>query len=117
MDIQASFKAAVCVSAIAFLLYKTDAITQYAKLFRLSKFKFWNVFRCDYLSRPDSCNELSPLEYVKVLWGDSSFFASLVGCPYCLGFWLSIAFCKLEILTALGCYFVYIILYKLINKI
>ena len=116
MDIQDNIQRSLCVTAIAFLLYRTDAIIQYAKLFRLSKFKAWKNFQCYYIGRNNFFYSMSPLEYAKEFYADN-FLTSLAGCPFCLGFWLSLAVCKFDLMASLCCYCVYIVLYKLINKI
>lgn len=116
MDIQDSIIKAFCLTGIAFLLYKTDAIMHYAKLFGAHKLTSWRSFQCLYIRRHESVFNISPLEFVKIQWGNDSFFASLIGCPYCLFFWVSIFICGFNLVNALFCYCVYIFLYKAINK-
>jgi hypothetical protein len=111
MDILASLKNAVCVSGICFLLYKTDFIIHYLKLFRLDKLvNIWDY--CFYKASKES--SVSFLEYLKIT--KPNFFTSLIGCPFCLGFWIALAFCGLTV-DVFFCYWVYVLLYKVINKI
>jgi len=107
MDIQVDFYKATSVFAVMFLLFKTDFLIHYLKLFGLEK-KF-RVY--EYII---SGQKVSYLEYLKQ--ASPSFFTSLIGCPYCIGFWATLFFCSFEINTFF-CYSVYIFMYKLINKI
>ena len=108
--------AAFCCASISFILFRTDALFYYSKLFRLNKFRFWNTILCMYISRHEFEKELSILEFLKARFGHSSFLAALVGCPFCIGFFLSIGFGIAYSVPPLACYFVYILMYKLLTK-
>lgn len=116
MDIQASIYNALCLTGLAFLIYRTDAIYHYGKAIGLSRFNFWRVFQLSYIGRPDSLQKLTPLEYIRFIWGDSNFIAALIGCPYCLFFWVSVFASKFNVGEALSSYCVYIFLYKAVTK-
>jgi len=111
MDIQANFFNAASVAAIAYLLYNTDFIIQYLRLFKLGR-KFF-VF--EYLNY--TCSNTKDINYLAFLSVTKpNFITHLIGCPFCLGFWMCATINCFKAPTFF-CYFVYIILYKILNKI
>jgi hypothetical protein len=107
MDILADLYRATYVFSITFLLFKTDFIIHYLKLFRIER----RFFVYDYLFSPQ---ENSYLEFLKTF--KPCFLTALIGCPYCIGFWLALAFCSFQI-NSFFCYGVYILMYKTITKL
>jgi hypothetical protein len=111
MDIQVNIFHAASAAAIAYLLYNTDFIIQYLKLFGLSN-RFL-VF--EYLKY--SCSNQKEINYLSFLnVAKPNFLTHLIGCPFCLGFWMC-ATINVFNFSTFFCYFVYIILYKILNKI
>lgn len=111
MDILDNIIKSVYIAAISFLLYKTDFVVYYLRLFGLDKvFNLWDY--CFYSNNKE--NKTSFLEYLKII--KPNFFTALIGCPYCLGFWITAIFCSFKI-DLFFCYYVYVLLYKIITKI
>jgi len=71
-------------ASVLFFLYDTDALVEYAKLFRLHK-----PFEIDkYEKYLDTAGGGSYWEYLT--WEKPSFLRKLVSCPFCVSFWLNL---------------------------
>lgn len=104
-----SVSIAASCAAFSFLLYKTDFITEYARIFKLNRlFKIEEYYCEKILSNGDS----SYFEFLNARY--NTFLTKLMSCPYCLGFWLCVIFNSFE-LKALFSYYVYIVAYRLIT--
>ena len=82
MDILENLKFAAAAISIVFLLYETEVIAEYARLFGLSKIFALDRYKCYKIKTPYG-NYLSFLVDSK-----NCFFTRLISCSYCLGFWL-----------------------------
>lgn len=81
MDILESLKFASAVASIIFLLFETEALTEYAKLFGLKKLFKLDRYRCYKIKNPLD-NYFTFLKDTK-----NCFITRLISCPYCIGFW------------------------------
>ena len=69
------------------LIFETDVIIEYAKLFRLHKF-----FKLDdYAEKYKDNFELEYFDYLRQY--HNCFFVRLITCPICLSFWLCLIGC------------------------
>jgi hypothetical protein len=98
---------------LMFIWFKTDAFIDYSKLFKLSKlFKIedWNEYR---IINP----KIEYLDYLKIK--KKSFFTKLIGCEYCLLFWVVLFSCifnnNINYLPFI--YVVSILIYRLLCKL
>jgi len=96
-------------AAFSFLLYKTDFIAEYARLFKLNRLFKIEEYYCEKILNDE---DFSYFDFLNKRY--HNFLSKLVSCPYCLGFWLCIIFNSFE-LKALFSYYVYIVAYKLIT--
>lgn len=110
MDILGNIYNATACSAISFLIYKTDFMSEYGKLFGLSKPLRLSEYFCYKIL---SGGQVSYFDFLKTK--HDNFLIKLVSCPFCLGFWLCLIASKFQI-DVLVCYFFYVLLYKIINK-
>ena len=110
MDIQANIVLGASCAALSFLLYKTDAFIEYARLLRLDRHVRLTEYLCFKINNTDS----NYFDFLKQK--NYNFFTKLLACPYCLGFWLCAIGSKFSFFT-LFCYCVYIIVYKIMNKL
>ena len=108
MDIQANFIQAASCAALSVLLYKTDFLVEYGKIFRLISFDIDIEYKCFKIQNNGKVNFLDFLQYK-----NNNFFTRLISCPYCLGFWMCLFVSKIQFLFFI--YFVYVLLYKLID--
>lgn len=108
MDIQANFIQAASCAALSFLLYKTEFLVEYGKIFRLIPFSKLIEYKCFKIQNNKKSNYLDFLSY-----NSDNFFIKLLSCPYCLGFWMCLIASKIQFV--LFVYFVYVILYKMID--
>ncbi len=86
MDIQASLCLASIATGISYILYKTEALVEYAKLFKLNSLFRLNEYFCFKLSNDSSVNYFDFLKSKS-----NNFITRLMSCPYCFGFWLCLA--------------------------
>jgi len=110
MDILANIYNAALCSAISFLLYKTDFIAEYGKLFGLSKFLRLSEYFCHKILKG---GQSYYFDFLKSKY--DNFFIRLISCPLCFGFWTCLLFSKFS-LDIFVCYFFYVLFYKLIAK-
>ena len=108
MDIQDNFIQAASCAALSVLLYKTDFLVEYGKIFRLISFDIDIEYKCFKIQNNGKVNFLDFLQYK-----NNNFFTRLISCPYCLGFWMCLFVSKIQFLFFI--YFVYVLLYKLID--
>jgi len=107
MDIQANIINSCCLAAISFLLYKTDFIVEYGKLFRLLPDNTLIDYLCFRIKNPS----LYFLGYLRDKL--DIFFTRLISCPYCIGFWLSFICCGFS-WEVFFVYYVYILMYSVL---
>jgi hypothetical protein len=96
--------AASCAAA-SILLYKTDFLVEYGKIFRFISFEKDIEYKCFKIQNNGKANFLDFLQSK-----NNNFFTRLISCPFCLGFWMCLIVTKIQFL--LFVYFVYVILYK-----
>ena len=96
--------AASCAAA-SILLYKTDFLVEYGKIFRFISFEKDIEYKCFKIQNNGKVNFLDFLQSK-----NNNFFTRLISCPFCLGFWMCLIVTKIQFL--LFVYFVYVILYK-----
>lgn len=82
MDILENLKFAAAATSIVFLLYDTEVIAEYARLFGLSKIFDLDNYKCYKIKNPYG-NYFSFLRETR-----DCFFTRLISCGYCLGFWI-----------------------------
>ena len=82
MDILENLKFAAAAVSIVFLLYDTEVIAEYARLFGLSKIFDLDHYKCYKIKTPYG-NYPSFLRETR-----DCFFTRLISCGYCLGFWI-----------------------------
>jgi len=109
MDTLDNLSIAASVSAISFLIYKTDFIAEYAKIFRLG-----NLLKIDYYQcfRIQNNGKGNYPEFLKFL--NNNFITRLFSCPYCFGFWLCVIITKANF-NCLAVYAYYLIMYNILN--
>ena len=105
MDIQVDIVKACSCAAASFLLYRTDFLMEYGKLFRLHSDKTRLDYMCFKLKSPKA----NYLEYLNFKY--NNFITKLISCPYCLGFWMSCFICFFSY-DLFFVYYVYILLYS-----
>jgi len=110
MDIPAEIINGSSCAALSFLIYKTDAIAEYAKCLRLHRLFDLTAYFCFKIQNPYE-NYFDFLHYKR-----HTFFTKLLACPFCFGFWLCAAASQFSFFT-LFCYCVYIITYKIMIKL
>lgn len=110
MDILVNIYNAALCSAVSFLLYKTDFISEYGKFVGLSKPLRLSEYFCHKIL---SGGKASYFDFLKSKY--DNFISRLLSCPFCLGFWLCFAASKFG-LDVFVCYFFYIFFYKTITK-
>lgn len=71
---------------VLFSLYKTDAVVEYMKLFRVDKLFWVPLFEKAEEKNP----ELDYWDYLRL--EHDCFFVRLITCPICVGFWVNV-FC------------------------
>ena len=106
-------------SCILIIWFKTDLIYHYCKLFRLFK-EFQKNYSEYIITQPGSYFP----DYLNNCYsGDNNiiiFFLSLLSCPFCLGFWLSIGamypFC-LSLIDVAPVYIMSLIMFHGIKKL
>ena len=108
MDIQDNIIQAASCAALSILLYKTDFLVEYGKIFRFISFEKDIEYKCFKIQNNGRVNFLDFLQYKT-----NNFFTRLISCPFCLGFWTCFIVAKIEFL--LFVYFVYVILYKAVD--
>lgn len=108
MDIQDNLVHAASCAAVSFLLYKTEFFVEYGKIFRFVSISSSIDYGCFKIQNTNKVNYFDFLNYKY-----NNFFTKLISCPYCLGFWLCLIASKIQFV--LFVYFVYVILYKLIE--
>lgn len=108
MDIQDSLIQAASCASVAILLYKTDSVFEYGKLMRLISFSEDIQYKCFKIQNNGKTNYFDYLNFKH-----NNFFTKMLSCPYCFGFWLCLIVSKIYL--ALFVYFVYVVLYKLIE--
>jgi len=107
MDIQANIINSCCFASISFLLYNTDFVVEYGKLFRLMPEKALIDYLCFRIKNPS----LYFFAYLRDK--KDNFFTKLISCPYCAGFWMSFICCGFSWNTFFV-YYVYILMYSLL---
>ena len=111
MDILVNiYNASVC-SAISFLLYKTDFVAEYGKLFGLSKLLRLSEYFCHKIL---AGGNIYYFDFLKFKY--DCFLTRLVSCPLCLGFWMSLIISKFNF-SSFSCYFFYVLFFKATNTI
>jgi len=110
MDIQANACIGASCAALSFLFYKTDAFVEYARVLRLDKFLDLTQYFCFKINNQDN-NYFDFLKHKNY-----NFFTKLLACPFCLGFWFCAIGSKFSFST-LFTYCVYIIIYKIMNRL
>jgi hypothetical protein len=108
MDIQDNFIQSASCAAVSFLLYKTEFFVEYSRIFRLISFSNLIEYKCFKIQNNKNVNYFDFLNYKY-----DNFFTKLLSCPYCLGFWTCLIVSKMQFV--LFVYFVYVILYKMIE--
>ena len=75
-----------CLLALILLVwFKSEAFTEYSKLFRVQNFFFVPLYEKEKGKDPS----IGYLDYLTI--HHDSFFVRLITCPLCIGFWLSLA--------------------------
>jgi hypothetical protein len=86
MDIQASLCLASMATAISYVVFNTEALPEYGKLFKLNRLLKLEEYFCFKLSRESSVNYFDFLKS-----RNNNFITRLLSCPYCFGFWSCLA--------------------------
>ncbi len=72
--------------------FQTDFLVEYLKIFKINKLKFIDNFFClsEYEKKLEE--DLEVLTYTDYLqkYMNTPSLGKMLGCPYCLGFWLTI---------------------------
>lgn len=110
MDIQDNIAIGASCASLSFLLYKTDALVEYARLLRLDKFIYLTQYLCFKINNQDN----NYFDFLKQK--NYNFFTKLLACPFCLGFWFCAIWSKFSFSTLFS-YCVYIIVYKIMNRL
>jgi|694.fasta_scaffold54408_9 hypothetical protein len=110
MGIQDNFIQAASCSALSFLLYKTEFIAEYGKIFKIIPFKQFVAYKCFKIQNNKKTNFFDFLNF-----NNNNFLTRLLSCPYCLGFWTCLIFSKIQFVFFV--YFMYIVLYKMLDLI
>jgi len=77
------------INLILLVWFKTEAIVEYSKLFKITRF-----FRVDkYLEYKKINPDINYISYLTIK--NPNFFTKLITCPYCLNFWISLISCIL----------------------
>lgn len=106
MDIQASICLASTATAISYVLFNTEALAEYGKLFKLNRLLKLEEYFCFKLSNGSSVNYFDFLKS-----RNNSFITRLLACPYCFGFWSCLAV-SFTVQNALVVYGFYLLMYK-----
>jgi hypothetical protein len=103
----------LCLINFALLVwFKTEAIVEYSKLFKLGKF-----FRVDkYIDYKKINPEINYITYLTVK--NPNFLTKLATCPYCLNFWITLFSCLLfsNIIFFPIHYMISIVVYLILDK-
>jgi hypothetical protein len=108
MDIQASLCLASIVTAVIYVLYHTEALVEYGKLFRLNRLLKLEEYFCFKLSNGTGVNYF---DFLKTR--NNNFITRLMSCPYCFGFWCCLAV-SLGRQNPLAVYGFYLLMYKIL---
>lgn len=108
MDIRASICLASIAVAVVYVLYHTEALIEYGKLFKLNRFMKLEEYFCFKLSNGTGVNYF---DFLKVR--SNNFITRLMSCPYCFGFWccLVVSFGRQNPLAVYG---FYLLMYKIL---
>lgn len=97
------------VAGICFLIYKTDFFVQYITLFGLGNKIGIREFKIHSIGQVGE--KTNYFQYLSQKYPES-FWAGLIGCPFCLGFWICL-FLTYPGAIHLICFTFFVIVYKL----
>ena len=99
------------ISTVMVIWFLTDAVYEYAKLLGFKTFFSVEGFE----KQREIVFDMTYPEYLSMIY--PSFFYKLISCPYCLSFWLTIAFSlHYEIVLFFPVYILSLVIFFVIKK-
>ena len=99
------------VAGICFLIYKTDFFVQYMTVFGLGH--TMGIREYKIYSIGQTGEKTNYFEYLSKKYPDS-FWAALIGCPFCSGFWICLVSLPGAGMALFFYFSLFVIIYKLI---
>ena len=101
---------------ILLIWFNTTALTDYIKLFRLTRLTYLREYEQFKFENPESETTFLEFSYIK----EPTFINKLISCPYCFCFWISLV-CSViatgSVLLAFVCYPLSLVMYLSFIKV